>query len=316
MSYKTRSRTPKQIKIKTEANRVLFEYSPLDETKEKITFTEHDKAQLQSPNYLNDTIISFFMQYYMDNSVDESLKSKVHVFSSFFLSKIKSIYSNKQCSDKATINGNCASRWLKGVKIFEKDFLFLPVCEDDHWLLAIVCYPSRVPVINTEAIPDEKLREPAVFVLNSMKTPPAAVKKVLQRFLTNQWRIERNQERSFAIHNAKPNGIRLLFPEVPQQKNNYNCGVYLLNYFKCFLRSPRESYIRMFRQRSLLDWFETNEIRTQGERSSMTNIVKAQMLLWDTPKKKAKRELLENDLHDTQDCKCSLGSLDAVIEIN
>lgn len=336
MSYKMRPRGPKRERA-VDTNSTLFEYAPPGEAKEVITFTKHDSIQLQSPNYLNDTIISFFMQYHLDNFVGEDLKKKIHIFSSFFLSKIKSVYT-KQTNETTVSNGNskistttngsnnsinnCASRWLKGVKIFEKDFLLLPVCEDDHWLLVIVCYPRRTANPNAQSIPDEELMEPAVFVLNSMKAPAAGVKKALQKFLAAQWTIENKSERSFAINNAKSNGIRLLFPEVPQQKNNYNCGVYVLNYFKCFLKSPRESYIRMFRQRSLLNWFDENEIRVQNERMRMVEIVRKQNKLWATPEKLAKRAEMDSesqkslDSQRSEESQRSRESQSSIIEIN
>lgn len=345
MSYKTRAKAPKRA---AESNRTLFQYIPPGEAsnssnaKEVITFTHHDHTQLQSPNYLNDTIISFFMQYHLDNYVDTNLRNKVHVFNSFFLSKLKSIYSkrtkdkpssgsnhddksdtsgsNNNNNNKININisnsNNCASRWLKGVKIFEKDFLFLPVCENDHWLLVIVCYPKHQPYNKPFTKPDEELTEPAVFVLNSIMEPAAGVKKALQKFLANQWRIEMGTDRSFSINNAKSNGIRLLFPEVPQQRNNYNCGVYMLNYFKCFLKSPRESYIKMFRQRSLVNWFEENDIKIQSERSRMIEIVKKQCRLWSSPENRAKRALVEGEIQESQEHLMCPESKNFIIEIN
>lgn len=303
MSRATKSRAIKWPKEPADTDPVLFEYTLSEgETKEVITFTKHDFAQLQSPNYLNDTIITFFMQFQMDSMIDVDFRSRVHVFSSFFLNKIRSIYkpeqrnrnSNRNNNNITEIisntstpnvspiksNNNCASRWLKGVDIFEKDFLFLPVCEDDHWLLVIICYPRHDPKHSTESIPDEDLTEPAVFVLNSTKDRAPAVKKALQKFLAHQWNLGGKSDRSFAINNAKSNGIRLFFPEVPQQKNNYNCGVYLLNYFKCFMNSPRESYIKMFRQRSLTNWFEINQIRVQNSRSRLIEMIKKQSAQW------------------------------------
>ena len=35
------------------------------------------------------------------------------------------------------------ARWTKG-DVFTKDFLLFPICENDHWSIAIICYPQRV----------------------------------------------------------------------------------------------------------------------------------------------------------------------------
>lgn len=32
--------------------------------------------------------------------------------------------------------------WTKNVNIFEKDFVIVPINEQSHWFLAIICFPS------------------------------------------------------------------------------------------------------------------------------------------------------------------------------
>jgi len=34
-------------------------------------------------------------------------------------------------------------RWTKKVDVFAKDYLLIPICENNHWTLAIVCHPKR-----------------------------------------------------------------------------------------------------------------------------------------------------------------------------
>ena len=34
-----------------------------------------------------------------------------------------------------------AARWTKGLNLFEKDFIFVPINEHLHWSLAIICTP-------------------------------------------------------------------------------------------------------------------------------------------------------------------------------
>lgn len=35
-------------------------------------------------------------------------------------------------------------KWTKKINIFEKDFLFFPVHENEHWSLIVLCYPQRL----------------------------------------------------------------------------------------------------------------------------------------------------------------------------
>lgn len=233
---------------------------------DSITITKRDYIQLSPPKLLNDNIITFFMQYHLETEVSDDVKRQIHVFNSFFFSKIKTI-ANSEDGDMKTLKS--ASRWLKGVEIFTKDFLIIPICDRDHWILVIICYPGNQPIYTNRSLNDECLYEPAVFVLNSIPGSTPKLKKTLNRFLQHQWKIERHNRRLFPIHSSKKSGIRLIFPDIPQQKNSYNCGLYMLNYFYCFLKDPRRTYLRMFRCRNLTHWFLENNIDIHRERRRM-----------------------------------------------
>lgn len=278
---RTRSRAPiNGHKRKADTNPVLFEYPPdrseVESNGNVIIFTRHDYQSLQSPNFLNDTIISFFMQFHLDHQVDCNLKQRIHLFNSFFFAKINSIRRNKDVKDMSFAH---ASRWIKRVNIFDKDFLIMPVCENDHWILIIVCYPANTPKSKSNQIPDDELYEPAVMVLNSCHGLAPAIKKSLSQFLRFQWHRERSEERSFNIQATKT-GIKLILPELPQQKNNYDCGVYILGYFYSFLKNPRKAYIKMFRKQSLKSWFADNHIDISRERRKMKTVIEGQISSW------------------------------------
>lgn len=276
--YSTRSKTITKL---GSTNPTLFEYPDtgkegLEPGKSVITFTRHDQMQLQTPMFFNDTIITFFMQYYLDTRISPEISQKTHIFNSFFFQKLKNIKEKKH--NHTTYFW--ASKWLNGVRIFDKDFLIMPICEKEHWILIIVCYAYNEPSARHDMIADEDLYEPAVLVLNSCHGLAPAIKRSLRKFLEYQWKKERETERSFMIQNAKPQGIRLVFPELPQQKNNYDCGVYILNYFYCFLRDPRKAYVKMFRRHSMMSWFKDNKVDTSWERRKMTNIVRERISSW------------------------------------
>lgn len=287
--YRTRSKVPRPVKSNSN-NKTLFEY-PQDGSTARgtITFTQHDLNKLRPPQYLNDTVISFFMQYHLDNHVAQDIKDKVHIFSSFFFAKLQAIRTKN--IDNYEESFKCISKWLKGIEIFNKDFLVMPVCERDHWLLVILCYPDRQPSEDVSLITDAQLYEPAVFVLNSLQNYGPSVKKSLNHFLKHQWMREKNKPRNFSIRTR--GGIRLIFPRLPQQSNSYNCGVFALNYFYCFMKNPREVYIRMFRRTGMISWFEENQINIPTERKRMGEIIKDQIELWNATERKPSEEDIE-----------------------
>lgn len=262
--------------IKPNAHTIIFEYDNKEPDQDTIVFTHHDRLSLGAGRFLNDNVVSFFMRYHFDKNVNSEIKNRVHIFNSFFFPKIKSIRNKK--SENVTYQ--CASRWLKDTKLFDKDFIIMPICELDHWVLVIICYPASECNTDHCRIPDKKLKEPAVLVLDSSRGHSPSVKKILSQFLEYQWFKETGSRRKFVINNAKSNGIRLLFPEVPQQRNHYDCGVFIINYFICFLKDPRGNYVDMFRKRNMRAWFLRHNIRINFERGRMQSIVKTQVASW------------------------------------
>lgn len=269
---------------------ILFEYPPdgeVDTARGLITFTTHDQRQLKRPRFLNDTLISFFMQYHLDNCVSQKNRDKIHLFNSFFYAKINSLRSKGDESESY----KCVSRWLKGVQIFSKEFLIMPVCENDHWVLVIICYPAEPPR-DGRSIQDNDLREPAVLVLNSWNGYHVpSLKKTLNRFLKFQWLAERGSTRHFKVNNGSTNVIRLLSPALPQQKNEFDCGIFIINYFICFLKDPRDFYLRSYRERNMSNLF-LNNADICLDRRKMEQIIEQQIELWDKSGSKDRQDML------------------------
>ena len=47
-------------------------------------------------------------------------------------------------------------RWTKNVNIFEKEFVIVPINENSHWFVAVICYPGldgKRRMDNNEVIP-------------------------------------------------------------------------------------------------------------------------------------------------------------------
>ncbi|OAL38088.1 hypothetical protein AYO20_02540 [Fonsecaea nubica] len=94
-----------------------------------------DLQRLDDGQFLNDNLIFFFMRYLetrMEKSNPEVLK-RMHFFNTYFyeaLSKTKG---------KRGINYESVSRWTKNINLFSRDFIVVPVNENYHWYLAIIC---------------------------------------------------------------------------------------------------------------------------------------------------------------------------------
>lgn len=188
---------------------------------------------------LNDTIVEFYMAHVLEK-VSPVIREKTHVFSTFFYSKIKKTLRLEEKNFNQVVK-----RWDKRVKLFDKDYLIIPICDAAHWVLVIVCFLNRIPAHDDPIVINQKSRpKGCLIVFDSMgyrylsrMTDP------IRSFIQSRWTIEKPKEemRNFKDRTVFPDK----FPKVPRQRNSYDCGIYLLNSFEKFLNDPLRNYIKI-----------------------------------------------------------------------
>uniref|UniRef100_A0A915K4R2 Ubiquitin-like protease family profile domain-containing protein n=1 Tax=Romanomermis culicivorax TaxID=13658 RepID=A0A915K4R2_ROMCU len=59
--------------------------------------------------------------------------------------------------------------WTKNVNIFDKDFIIIPINENSHWYLAIICYPAlfEQEVINRNPLSQATSEFPTTAITTS-----------------------------------------------------------------------------------------------------------------------------------------------------
>merc|ERR1711964_953424 len=119
--------------LKQEKSQVLLLYPP--NVIHPVTITHGDLERCGYSQYLNDSIIDFYLKY-LHNNMPKDLQGKVHIFNTFFYKRYISAkgYSRASPVEK----WESVQKWTKLVDIFEKDFLFIPINKDLHWSLAVV----------------------------------------------------------------------------------------------------------------------------------------------------------------------------------
>ena len=136
--------------------------------KSAISITNEDIKCLQPDEFLNDTIIDFFCNYLLDKHLSPELREKVHLFSSFFIKTYTQVRGASKTANNSTSSSpnDAASKtvqnhqikyrrhekvknWTKNVDLFQKEFIFIPVNEDWHWFLVVICYPNRAVNVNS-----------------------------------------------------------------------------------------------------------------------------------------------------------------------
>ncbi|XP_019956285.2 sentrin-specific protease 7 isoform X2 [Paralichthys olivaceus] len=108
-----------------------------------ITVTMEDLQCLDSGQFLNDVIIDFYLKYLLHNA-SAAVAERSHIFSSFFY---KQLTRRDNASEGATSDSCQRQRrhqrvktWTRHVDIFKKDFLFVPVNQEAHWYLVVICF--------------------------------------------------------------------------------------------------------------------------------------------------------------------------------
>ena len=138
-----------------ESDRVLFVY-PDRHAIDAVAITEGDVDRLSPGEFLNDNLINFYFKRMMAPAASPHAPSraprddKVHVFSTFFFTKLIEAEDELHEDDAARFDSAYAKvrRWSRGVDLFEKDFLLVPINEHLHWSLAVICYPGATPAAN------------------------------------------------------------------------------------------------------------------------------------------------------------------------
>ncbi|KAL9099392.1 MAG: hypothetical protein Q9163_005103 [Psora crenata] len=104
--------------------------------KKKTTVDWCDLERLDEGEFLNDTLITFYMRYleYQIEQQNPDLAKRIYFFSTFFYERLISTR-----RETKAINYQAVQKWTRHVDIFTYDYVVVPINEQIHWYLAIIC---------------------------------------------------------------------------------------------------------------------------------------------------------------------------------
>lgn len=225
--------------------------------------TEKALRCLEPNRKLNDTVIDFYLNHLLSNS-KSMYRGQFHLFNTFLYRKLKTLAHKSTVATSSTTppsfptnrrqRSTSELRWDKNVDIFEKNFLVIPVCDCDHWLLVIVCFPGHSPT-HTYNKPCFVIFDSLGFKYTKRFTEP------IRTFLQQRW------ERDKAAKGKRNFLDREVYKElqavVPRQSNAYDCGIHLLHNFEKFLEMPLSALGHIRRNELLHYHCDTNGKRRQ-----------------------------------------------------
>lgn len=258
---------PDVVEPRQQANHVVEStkatkiYYPSRDDPESVEIYYSDLESLAPEAYLSSTIMNFYIRHLQQRkSPADGERCEYHFFNTYFYSKLKEAVFSKNDKEASFVK---LRRWWKGVNIFEKSYIFLPIHENHHWSLVIICIPDK-----------EDQLGPIVLHLDSLGLHcSSSLFRTIKKFLIEEWKFLRQgvvADCSFAdkIWENLPRRIDDNIIPVPRQGNEYDCGLFVLFFMERFIAEVHERLkkkdLTMFGRK----WFKPEEA------SSMRRIIR------------------------------------------
>ena len=123
--------------------------------KKKTTVEWSDLERLDEGEFLNDNLIGFYLRYLEQRLEEErpELAKRVYFFNTFFFATLTNAHKGKK-----RFNYEGVQKWTRSVDLFTYDYIIVPINEQAHWYLAIIC---NLPALDHDlALHDDVVSSP------------------------------------------------------------------------------------------------------------------------------------------------------------
>ncbi|XP_026847514.1 uncharacterized protein LOC6601672 isoform X3 [Drosophila persimilis] len=137
----TRTTQPSVRQLRADEQLNLLMYPPKGTG--SLSVSMEDFVCLRKESYVNDIIIDFYLLWLRNTLIPEATRERTHIFSTFFYKRLTTLTRPTDMRQTAAQKRHArVQKWTKVVDIFDKDFIIVPINEQSHWFLAIICFPN------------------------------------------------------------------------------------------------------------------------------------------------------------------------------
>ncbi|ODV61036.1 uncharacterized protein ASCRUDRAFT_70269 [Ascoidea rubescens DSM 1968] len=181
-----------------------------------MTIGNSDFKCLYSHEWINDSLIDFFLKYDVEQAVKANLfkKDQIHVFTTFFFSKLIGTTDNNYYHNM--------KRWVSKIDLFSLKYIILPINEAQHWYCIII---TGLPAL----LKDGKC---IIYVFDSLGQQHKHISKPLREFICQYGRETRNKDIEYKNINFRKS-------VVPRQNNSNDCGIHVIFNVRRFLEDHK-----------------------------------------------------------------------------
>ncbi|THC96884.1 hypothetical protein EYZ11_003654 [Aspergillus tanneri] len=115
--------------------------------KKKAEVDVQDRERLRDNEFLNDNLIGFYIRFledHLERNNKETAK-RVYFFNSYFFATL-----TNWSRGKKSVNYDGVQKWTRNVDIFRHDYIVVPINENAHWYVAIICNLPNLPGVSKE----------------------------------------------------------------------------------------------------------------------------------------------------------------------
>mmetsp|Transcript_7006 Transcript_7006/g.22087 ORF Transcript_7006/g.22087 Transcript_7006/m.22087 type:complete len:262 (+) Transcript_7006:3095-3880(+) len=223
------------------ASTPAFHYPPGRDAVDSVTVTRGDLDRLKPDEFLNDNLVNFALKLFLKDAAQSPLRDSacfgdldrdVYAFSSQFYTKMQEQRLTR-LDDTPQMHALVAN-WTRDIDVFAKRLLLVPICEDLHWSLAVVCHPGELLDHAGARRGRDDATRPCLVVLDSLRMHNAsAIEKRIRLWLQEEWRVRKPEKPPLVL--TRQLQLKIIAPSVPLLRNDCDSGVFLLRYAQEFL---------------------------------------------------------------------------------